>query len=73
MRQEMNLQPWTDGDLAAQERAGYDEGHRHCRQGWCQDCMADGHVDTPFARGYRRGWAAARDAGLHGKEMPCRR
>ncbi len=65
----MNLQPWITGDLAGQENEGYLEGQRHCKQGWCTDNSSDDSgMDTPFLRGYRRGWDDTQRAGLHGTE-----
>jgi hypothetical protein len=65
----MNLQPWIDGDLAGQEAEGYKDGQQHCKEGWCTDNSSDDSgMDTPYLRGYRRGWDAAKRAGLHGTE-----
>lgn len=65
----MNIQPWTDGDLAGQEAEGYKDGQLHCKQG----CGVDGYSsDTPYMTGYRRGWEEANAAGLHGTEPRIR-
>lgn len=69
----MNLQPWIDGNIAGQEAEGYKVGQLHCKQGWC----CDGNADTPFSRGYNRGWDDAKKTGLHGtmppkKRIPCK-
>lgn len=59
----MDLTPWTTHDLPAQEQAGYEEGGAHCRAGWCVD---NTEADTPFMKGYRRGWDDLYAAGLNG-------
>lgn len=66
----MDLTPWTTGDTAAQEQAGYNDGRRHCIEGWCVDSMASDGPDTPWSRGYARGWNDAQAAGLHGTGKP---
>lgn len=64
-----NLQPWIDGDLAGQEHQGYLTGQLHCKQGWATDNSSDDSgMDTPYLKGYRRGWDEAFQAGLHGTE-----
>lgn len=65
----MNLQPWIDGDLAGQENEGYLTGRIHCKQGWCTDSLSDDpRMDTPYLKGYRRGWNEAYSAGEHSVE-----
>lgn len=65
----MNLQPWLDGDEAAQEQEGYKDGQLHCKQGWVVDCaLPPNPMDTPWVHGYCRGWDEAKAAGLHGTE-----
>lgn len=65
----MNLQPWIDGDEAGQEAEGYKDGQLHCKQGWAADNSADdSNMNTPYQRGYCRGWDKAYRDGLHGTE-----
>jgi hypothetical protein len=61
----MNLEPWQTGDLKGQEEEGYKDGQLHCKQGWARDESGN---QTPYIKGYHRGWYEAYGAGLHGTE-----
>jgi len=60
-----DLTPWTTNDTHAQWAAGYADGERHCREGWCVDAVDHGGT-TSWLEGYKAGWDAAKAAGQHG-------